>query len=89
MQSDSLLLYNIYKCIYCIIGNNYFYIYQGGISIDDAKKKLLKVCATRLTSRCLDYLHMHSQQLPNVPKKLEKFNNYIGNSFKIKDDSVS
>ena len=24
-----------------------------------------------------------------VPKKLEKFNNFIGNSFKIKDESVS
>ena len=30
-----------------------------------------------------------SQQLPNVPKKLEKFNNFVGNSFKIKDNAVS
>ncbi len=29
------------------------------------------------------------QQLPNVPKKLEKFNNFVGNSFKIKEESVS
>lgn len=26
---------------------------------------------------------------PHIPKKLEKFNNYVSNAFKVKDEAVS
>ena len=59
---------------------------QGSPDLKEIKQRLTKV--SRALEGC-GGVHWFLYKQMAVPKKLEKFNNFVSNSFKIKDESVS